>query len=287
MKGNEYRCKEHSSLSVRSDRLTWYWHSKGIGGYGALDFLMKVEGVGFCEAMGYLTNIDRKQPQNLNDNDIKTLKSLVMPEKSKLLFKRLYAYLNKTHGIDSNIITTLIQEKKLYEDTRGNIVFIGYDEHNTPKFACLRGTYTDNSFRMDCTGSDKQYGFAMNHSNKGRLYIFEAPIDCMSHATLENLITDDKNAWLNDNRLSLGGTSDLALGKYLEFNESVTELIFCLDNDKFGREASVKMARKYSDLGYYTRLELPKNKDYNEDLLEYRAKSDELIAPARKLLRVY
>jgi len=50
----------------------------------------------------------------------------------------------------------------------------------------------------------------------------------------------------------------------------IKEMVFCLDNDPAGREAAVSMARKYADKGYVTRLELPKNKDYNVDLLEYR-----------------
>ena len=150
---------------------------------------------------------------------------------------------------------------------RGNVVFIGYDEHEKARFACLRGTGA--SFRMDCAGSDKRYGFNMSYSGSGRLYVFEAPIDALSHATLENLITGDKSAWLRDNRLSLGGTSDLALGKYLEMNPNVKEIVMCLDNDDVGREASVSMARKYADMGFHTRIELPTRKDYNEDLLAY------------------
>ena len=42
--------------------------------------------------------------------------------------------------------------------------------------------------------------------------------------------------------------------------------MFCLDNDPAGREASVALARKYGDKGFYTRIELPTGKDINEDL---------------------
>jgi len=50
-------------------------------------------------------------------------------------------------------------------------------------------------------------------------------------------------------------------------------LVFCLDNDTAGREAAVSMARKYADNGYITRLELPRGKDFNEDLQAYRAQT--------------
>ena len=26
-----YRCQQHTSLAVKADRLSWYWHSQGIG----------------------------------------------------------------------------------------------------------------------------------------------------------------------------------------------------------------------------------------------------------------
>ena len=27
-RGGEYRCRQHPSLAVKQDRLSWYWHSK-------------------------------------------------------------------------------------------------------------------------------------------------------------------------------------------------------------------------------------------------------------------
>jgi DNA primase len=64
----------------------------------------------------------------------------------------------------------------------------------------------------------------------------------------------------------LAGTSDTAIPFFLNQHKEVKELVFCLDNDPAGREAAVNMARKYADKGYRTRLELPTNKDFNEDL---------------------
>ena len=42
-RGGAYRCRQHTSLAVKADRLSWYWHSKGLGGFGALDYLVKAE----------------------------------------------------------------------------------------------------------------------------------------------------------------------------------------------------------------------------------------------------
>ena len=88
-----------------------------------------------------------------------------------------------------------------------------------------------------------------------RLYIFESPIDAMSHASLENAITGDSEAWKQHSRLSLAGTSDTAIPFFLNQHPTVRELVFCLDNDFAGRKASVELTRKYLDKGFYARTD--------------------------------
>lgn len=270
--GGEYRCTEHTSLAVKNDRLSWYWHSKGIGGYGVIDFLMKIDGYDFKGALTVLTNESTTIPPQAPTADIQ--KVFLLPEQANS-YRRVFAYLCKTRGIDSKLIELLIQEKKLYEDTKGNAVFVGFDEQGKPRYATLRGTYTDKPFRMDCAGSDKRYCFCMN-GNSSRLYVFESAIDCVSHATLENCIQGNARAYRADSRLSLGGTSGLALAHYLQRHKHINELVFCLDNDETGRKRAVALAREYADKSYYTMLELPALKDYNEVLLRYRSKQKRL-----------
>jgi len=266
-RGEVYRCQQHQSLAVKGDRRSWYWHSHGIGGYGALDFLIIAQCMTFREAMKELAGIAPaiERPQQKAEQP----KTLILPEKAGVPF-RLYDYLCNKRGIDSVIVNTLLQEGKLYEDKRGNVVFVGFDEQGKARFASLRGTYGDCSFRMDCSGSDKRYGFNMAACTPTeRLYIFESPIDAMSHATLDNAATSDKGTWKRRNRLSLAGTSGTALSFFLNKHSAVKELIFCLDNDLAGCEAAVAMARKYSDKGLQTQIELPMGKDINEDLIAF------------------
>jgi len=159
----------------------------------------------------------------------------------------LYDYLCKRRGIDGDIVNTLIQKEMLYENRRENVVFVGYDEHNKARFACLRGTHGDCQFRGDCAGSDKRYGFSVAAcAPSERLYLYESAIDLMSHASLENADTGDTGAWKRHNRLSLAGTSDTAIPFFLNQHKAVKELVFCLDNDPAGREATAIMARKYA-----------------------------------------
>ena len=47
--GNVYCTKTHDSLRISNGK--WCWFSRGIGGYSALDYLIKVKGCSFMEAM--------------------------------------------------------------------------------------------------------------------------------------------------------------------------------------------------------------------------------------------
>ena len=303
--GSTFRCKQHPSLAVKDDQRSWYWHSKGIGGYGALDYLIKVENMPFREAVKavepylFITVIvddeagpeseyapgpelspraivptpqqyktsTVQQPKTPNAQQAKTL---ILPEKAAMPL-RLHKYLCNRRGIDSDIVNALIQKGMLYEDRRGNVVFVGHDEYGKPRFASLRGTYGDCSFRGDCAGSDKRYGFSVTaYVPSERLYIFESAIDLMSHASLANAEVGDKTAWARHHRLSLAGTSDAAIPFFLNQHKTVKELVFCFDNDPAGREAAVQMARKYAAMGYVTKNEPPQGKDFNEDLQAYR-----------------
>jgi hypothetical protein len=272
-----YRCEQHNSLAVKADRLSWYWHSKGLGGHGTLDYLIKAENMAFRDAVDAVIGIGLSAAPPPTRPAPEQPKTLVLPDKKGIPL-RLYDYLCVRRGIDSGIVERLMQKEQLYEDKRGNVVFVGRDGQGKARFASLRGTMGDCTFRGDCAGSDKRYGFTMAAcAPSARLYVFESPIDAMSHATLEKA---DMGAWERHNRLSLAGTSDAALPFFLNQHREVKELVFCLDNDEAGRQAAIAMARKYAAKGYYTRLELPRGKDFNEDL---QAVTAQRIAEKRTL----
>ena len=106
------------------------------------------------------------------------------------------------------------------------------------------------------------------HEPSDRLYIFESPIDLMSYASLEKATT---GAWEQHSRLSLAGTTDTAMPFFLNQHKAVKELVFCLDNDHAGREATAIIARKYAAKGYTVLIDFPKGKDFNEDLQAHTA----------------
>lgn len=260
-----------SSLSIFENRKGWKRWSIGEHGGDAISFLQMNMGMSFQEAVLELTSGQSFALPPVSSapthKSIPEEKVLELPKKCEGKYSRAFAYLSKTRCIDSNVIAAMFSEKKIYQDERNNVVFVGFNEDNKAAFACVRGTNTSVQYRGDCDGSDKRYAFSMDgKGDSGKLYVFEAPIDLLSHATMANKITKKPEAWQAHSRISLAGTSDVALEHYLKSHTEVKEIHFVLDNDKAGQEAAEKYCKKYADLGYTTKNHVLKHKDMNEEL---------------------
>lgn len=276
--GNSYKIKSNdknrfsgdlSSLSIFPNRQSWKRWSDGTHGGDVIEFLRVVYGMSFQDAVkelggGRLVHVDNVPI----DDSISFSFGLVLPERCKS-FSRLYAYLIQTRGIAPEIVKALAADGFIYQDIKNNVVFLGRDELNNIRFACVRGTCSNVAFKKDVFGSDKRFSFSVSGTDKTKLYIFESPIDLLSAGTLANVITNNVYAWRKSTRLSLSGVSDVALSYYLDTHKEVRELHFWLDNDDAGRSASDSLCRKYSELGFITVNHCPRNKDFNEDLLEF------------------
>lgn len=280
-RGSSYKINLHgkkfpgdmSSLSIFENRRGWKRWSTGEHGGDAISFLEKNMGMDFQNAVIELTGNNYSSFSNVTKpcktTEYQDNKPLKLPEKANGKYSRLFAYLTKTRMIDACIVTKMLADNKIYQDKNGNVVFVGYDEKSEPKFACVRGTNTDKVFKGDCDGSDKRYAFSVEGSNTSKLYVFEAPIDLLSHATMANRYTKNNNAWTLHTRLCLAGTSDVALEHYLKTHSNIKELHFCLDNDDAGQSAAKKHCEKYTSLGYKTINHCPKHNDMNDDLVAY------------------
>lgn len=187
--GSEWKCKEHNSLRVFKDGKGWIWYSQNISGATSIDFLMKSEGYSWQQAVTTLTN-GQYTPSSYSyhkDEQPEKPKQLNLPERTPGKYSRVYAYLMKQRCIDVEVINYCVKNEILYEDKRGNCVFVGKDDTGKPKYAMLRGTYTPDkgqAFKGEASGSNKMYGFRMDGTCETHLYVFEAPIDALSHATL-------------------------------------------------------------------------------------------------------
>jgi hypothetical protein len=168
----------------------------------------------------------------------------------------------KTRKLDADIVNQFVKDKKIYEDTHHNCVFVGYDEDNNHKFASVRGTNTNKKFCRDIEKSDKGYPFC-REGRSDTLCIFESAIDIMSYLTLLKLHGVSQ---FHNHMISMGGTSYITIEKYLEKNTNITNLILCLDFDDEGNFFSQKIRGKFGEK-YEVARHIPKGKDFNEELV--------------------
>lgn len=110
--GNVYCTKTHDSLRISNGK--WCRFSRGIGGASALDYLVKVNGYSFLEAMRKLNGRVETVPSiSMPPAEKPQPKTLLLPERSPTN-DRVIAYLTG-RGIDREILDYCIQTGKLYE----------------------------------------------------------------------------------------------------------------------------------------------------------------------------
>lgn len=265
--GKYFSCKEHDSLVIFPDRKGFFWNSRGIKGGDVIDFLCRVEGRTFAEAVGIILN-QRTETTEIPSDIHSKPEQLILPQKTKEKYSRVYAYLSKIRAISPIIIADFIKENKIYQDIKGNCVFVGFDENGIAKFGTIRGTLTNRKYRGDCKNSDKRYAFCQIGANISDLFVFESPIDLLSHCTIANIVYKNDYAYRQHTRLALCGSSDVALEAFLKRYTEVTAIHFRLDNDETGHSAVNKYSQKYISLGYKVNARFSKNKDINEDLVK-------------------
>ena len=236
--GSGYRLKDHESLAVTNGK--WYWHSRGFGGKTALDYLTDVRDYGLVEAVCML--LGEKPIEKSTTKNVKLPpgnKPFILPLRNKDN-NRVIAYL-QSRGIDKSLILCCIEQGHLYENAyRHDCIFTGKDEHGKTRYAAMRSTTSD--FKRDADGSDKKYGFILspNNPNNHEIAVFESPIDTLSHQTIcKQGYISPFDGW----RLSLGGTSILALEHFLKTHTEVTHCHICTDNDNAGEMAAAKITK--------------------------------------------
>ena len=271
LSGNSYTTRTHDSLKISNGK--WMWWSQSIGGASALDYLVKVKGVSFVEAVETLMGKAAVMPTlTVKPKQKDKPKVLLLPEKSKTTDKiRDYLF---SRGIDQSITEECIKKGIIFESLPyHNLVFVGLDEKQKPRYAAYR---TTNNRRIlgDCSGSDKHYSFRIADSKSEEVHLFECAIDLLSYATLTKLSGKD---WRKDNLISLAGvylpkekieesTTPAAVVKYLEERPDIQKIHIHFDNDNAGRKAAktlkIILPKRYEILD-----EPPKKgKDYNDYL---------------------
>jgi len=257
---DEHRLKDHDSLKISNGK--FHWFSRGVGGTNAVDYLVKVRGLPFVDAVQELSGEIFTAHDIINNRappPQEYTKPLILPEKN-IHNDDVIVYLKK-RGIDESIVHYCIEARLLYQSKFNTCVFVGYD-NNEPKYACERSMQFDS--KKDVAGSTKAHSFCLPPMANvfHRLYAFESPIDTISHASITKLCGTDWDGY----RLSLGGVSSNALNKFLENNPQITSIYLCLDNDRTGQDATERITQELRADKKYSIYNAPPpvGKDYND-----------------------
>jgi hypothetical protein len=266
---NEYKIKGYGGLILSEAENVFYCFTASRGG-GLIQLLMFLENKSWKEAVQEILNSPQEERTAYDKSRSEQDETpLSLPEKDSYA-KNVIAYLCATRKLDYELVLQCLKKKQIYQDKRKNCVFVGRDSNGQVRHIHLKGTNPNRSFAKDLSGSDKRNGFSVIGQTNA-VFVFESPIDLLSYMSLQKRIGTE----LNDNYISLYGTSNLRLMQYLSDYPDTKEIVFCLDNDTAGNKATeeitIQIKEQFGDK-YEVRIDKPELKDFN-DVLIYSSKT--------------
>lgn len=286
----------YSSFRIKASTGDWWWHSKGIHGRNALDYLMKVDGyhfqqavfevLGTCEAdyekgthvmKRQIRDHEREMTPAIQPTEAareaEEPKQLVIPEEDKDT-GIIRQYL-KNRGIDPEITDYFIREGSIYQDAwHKSVCFVGYDREGKPRIINQRGT--TGSFKGNTKGSDRRFSFMLHAEGEHSVHFFEAPVDMLSYASLLKMNGYDFRRF---NLVSLAGISGTGYGAEIHLPVGVeeyldrypeTDIVYIhFDNDEPGRVAGQRLEAALRSMHVMTVQQYPPEgcKDVNDYLV--------------------
>ena len=273
--GNTYCTKTHDSLKISNGK--WCWFSQSIGGKSALDYLIKVRGFTFLEAVEKITGQAAERPPVFISQKERKSSVLLLPQKYRYADIAVGYLLSR--GIDSKLIDFCIKTGRLYESyPNHSVVFVGFDKQHIVKYAAIRGT-GGSSYVGNADGSDRYYSFCINAEKPNdTVHLFESAIDLMSYATVQIVNGRD---WNEDNLLSLSGIYQpkkiiteskvpSVLTQYLMDYSHIKNIVFHLDNDRAGRLATQAITTVLPKQYRTANMPPPSGKDFNDYLCDLK-----------------
>ena len=238
MAGRDYRLASDHSITVRGPM--WYDHAARKGGR-AISFVQQFYDKTYPEAVAMLLGRDgqgiipivKKEPESREP------KPFALPE-AYLNMRRLYAYLTTLRRIDRDVVTAFVREKLLYDHLRSS-------------------NSQGKVFRINVEGSEAKHSFHKDGADCS-LYVFEAPIDLLSHITLYPA------GWLEHSYVACCGTSVQPVLERLRQNQKLNMVYLCLDNDEAGEDACENMMEVLENMDVDVERLRPQGKDWNDDL---------------------
>ncbi len=251
-KDHQDRAKWHTSQGVISITgpkfMNW---TLGIGGGGAIDLAMHLQGFGFKDAVSFLYDTFPRTPILDVPNRSAPKTALKLPPRCDKKLHRVIYYLKNVRCIPIDTISGLIQPGKLYADIKSNAVFLLLGKKKRVVGAELRGT-GNTQWRGMAPGSRKKLGcFYLVGKSPRKMVLCESAIDAISCAVLYPEYTaistsgvTAEPAWLN------------------RFLKKGCEIYCGFDTDSPGETMAAQMIKRYPSI---KRLR-PTRHDWNEVL---------------------
>jgi hypothetical protein len=233
-----------------------------LHGVGAVNFLMKFANVRFLDAMeklGEYRGVTYYRPQTRlyqaeRDNSNNPFREPAHVDNNK----RVYAYLCKFRGISSDVVHRMIHEGLLYQDVKGNAVFLNI-EGGKAIGAHICGTMTDVRYKQNLGAGCFQFN---GNSSPEHAYVFESNIDMMSFMSIH----PDKIS--SAKFISMSGLKPNFIEQIAKQNPKM-KFCFCVDNDEAGRNFVANMKERFGERQIFRSRELESTsvKDYNDLLI--------------------
>lgn len=271
----DYKTVEHDSLVLNVDN-RFYWNSRGIGNYGAVNLAKEVLGTtNFKEIrekfkeLNLLDSENAKYSKTTNATLIKDNGKFIYPDNQEVNhIDNAMKYLTDVRKLDKKIVLALKKHGLVAEDKMKNVVFKWRDSEGNLCGAEKRGTSLEkdkNSFRQ--ITSNSKGGFRLDIGIPNKLIIFESTIDALSYFDLkrpENVRLQSLSG-VNHTEYFHDSLRDF-VSHCTKTKRTDVSIILAVDNDSAGQ----RFIEEQKDLIGNLKIEVPQAKDWNEDLINLR-----------------
>ena len=262
-----YKLRNHDSLILSGS--LFVWNSKNIKGnyYSLLNAMYGYEGRKVYKVMEkFLDDIQKgKYKPSETVTKERTTDNRISVKKDD--YKQIEEYLVNKRKISSKIVKSLYANGLIFLDQKNNINFVIKDVEGKIKGYDLVGT-GEIRFKRN---TSIEYGFNIEDNpelKKETVYVFEAPIDLISYIEINKEKINERHKNEGVRFLSVSGVRTDILDNYL--NKDIKNMYVCSDNDEAGNKFYEMIKENYKEINVYR--ELPKEKDWNEDLQKNKKK---------------
>lgn len=264
------RLQEHDSLIIDPEKNRFWWNSAGVKG-SIVDLVMALDGVSQEDAIRSLAKqlYGQRPPQRAAlAPKPRGPVPLVLPQRDNKNWRRIYGYLIQTRGIAPEVVKWLVEQKLIYPDERGNLVYIAYGQDGKANYAAKKGTATGSHYRSVVEGSNCELRAGWNLTATAGWFVTEAAVDAWS---IMSLLANSGQDWRQYGYLSLESCHVRPLQAQLTCHAQPQKIWLGQDADEAGTKSRALARELLQSCGYTGKVVdkvPPIGKDWNDTLLE-------------------